>query len=75
MIGWIRGWWQARCRSMDVEIFWPECKRVVERALPGASPETVRGAARSLFLLHVNVDPAWAPLSEDERIEAVLRLE
>ena len=62
--GRLSGWWYRRRRKADVEILWPA---ILARA---SGPRE----ARLLFATHTMVDAAWASLSDDELVAAVMAL-
>lgn len=47
---WLRNWWWARQRRMDLLTLWPECKRLAPTL----------DQAKAIFVLHAVCDPAWA---------------
>lgn len=49
MIRWIRRLWWKRQRQIDLEILWPECKRL--------APDIDH--ARAAFACHAMADRAW----------------
>lgn len=56
MFGWIKRWWHARQRTIDMEILWPQC---VELA-----PDLDH--AKAAFAVHAMNDPAWLELGRDQ---------
>jgi hypothetical protein len=60
-MGFWRDWWNGRRRRLDLEILWPECRRLA-RDLP---------SARRAFEAHVVNDPAWTCLG-DEHVKAII---
>ncbi len=56
MIAWLRHWWAARQRSIDIEILWPCCKENAHNL----------DEARAAFAFHAFGDSAWLILGEDE---------
>lgn len=46
---WLRNWWWARQRRIDLAILWPECKRLAPTL----------DHARAAFMVHAINDPAW----------------
>lgn len=46
---WIRDWWWARQRKVDLQILWPACKRVAPTL----------DQAKHAFMVHAISDPAW----------------
>ena len=61
MFDWLRKWWNARQRAIDIEILWPIC---VENA-----PDIDQ--ARAAFAVHAFNDPAWRVLGVDVIIESI----
>lgn len=47
---WIRGWWYARQRQLDMDILWPACLDEARGDLD---------KARTAFAVHAFRDPAW----------------
>jgi hypothetical protein len=50
-------WWNKRRRNIDVQTLWPQC-------LENAGSREV---ARRAFRLHMQLDPAYSDLSDDEK--------
>lgn len=46
---WLRDWWWARQRKIDIAILWPCCKEVAFDVTQ----------ARQAFMQHALRDPAW----------------
>lgn len=46
---WLRHWWWARQRRIDLATLWPECKRQASNI----------EQARAAFAVHAHADPAW----------------
>lgn len=63
MIAWLRDWWWARQRRIDLQILWPACKEIAED-LDGA---------RAAFFYHAVNDPAWAEYYGDDLPDAIER--
>jgi hypothetical protein len=64
MIRWLRAWWAARQRAIDMEILWPSCLEL--------APDLDH--AKAAFAFHAFNDPAWLILGEAEiqrRIDAL----
>ncbi len=61
----MRNWWYAKCRATDMEILWPTCLR------EGGTLER----AKTAFMIHCMLDPAWQVLGEAKIIEFVDNLE
>jgi hypothetical protein len=53
---WIRNWWYARQRRIDLRILWPAC----------ISQAPNLDDAKAAFAVHAYNDPAWIWLGEDE---------
>lgn len=49
MIWWLKDWWYARLRKIDMEVLWPTC-------LAGARD---LDHAKAAFAVHAFNDPAW----------------
>ncbi len=56
MLNWIRDWWHARTRKLDLEILWPTCKRLAPSM----------DHARAAFAYHAFHDAGWLALGEEE---------
>ena len=54
-MNWIRKWWYARMRRIDMQILWPECIR--------QAPTLDK--AKAAFACHAFNDPAWMALGHD----------
>jgi len=63
---WIRNWWWARQRAIDLKILWPECK-----AAAGGDLDRARAA----FFLHAFNDPAWVCFYEEKVWSVIGELE
>lgn len=61
MLDWIFNWWRRRQRKVDMEILWPSIR----------SQSQNLSRAKLAFRMHINMDPAWQDLSDDE-IENVM---
>lgn len=61
MIAKLIGWWRAKQRAMDMEILWPECKRL--------APDL--DTARAAFVMHAFNDKAWTSLGHDAMFDAI----
>lgn len=60
-----RDWWFARCRRLDIEILWPECKRNSKGL----------DRARVAFAYHAAHDSAWQDLPPDHARQIIESLE
>jgi hypothetical protein len=49
VIKWLRNWWWARQRAIDLRILWPECKAQAEDL----------DHAKAAFAVHAFHDNAW----------------
>lgn len=49
MIRWLQRWWWARQRAIDMEILWPQCKRLAADL----------DHAKAAFAVHAFNDAAW----------------
>lgn len=58
---WIKNWWYARQRQVDIKILWPECVRY--------SPNLEM--AKAMFEVHAYNDFAWMVLGE-EAVEKII---
>lgn len=56
--GWVMRLWRARQRRLDVELLWPVCI---------AEARGHRGGAERAFLMHMDIDPAYAGLSDNDK--------
>lgn len=57
----ITAYWRRRQRKIDIEILWPECKKMTHNL----------DSARMVFIGHTMMDPAWSDLSYAEAIAIV----
>ncbi len=48
-MNWLRNWWWARQRAIDLRILWPVCKRMAFDL----------DQAKRAFMEHAINDPAW----------------
>jgi hypothetical protein len=65
MIRWIRNWWYAKQRAIDMDILWPTCLK--------QAPDL--NHAKAAFAYHCFTDPAWLVLSDKEIVEFIDSLE
>lgn len=65
MFGWLGSWWYAMNRRIDLEIFWPSCKKI--------APDL--NGAKAAFAMHAFNDPAWLALPHDEITRIIDALE
>ncbi|WP_135210396.1 hypothetical protein [Vitreimonas flagellata] len=59
---WIRDWWWARQRAIDLEILWPSCR--------DNAPDLDR--AKAAFAVHAFNDPAWIGFYGRERLASFI---
>lgn len=59
MITRIRNWWWKRQRNIDLNVLWPECKRVA------GDLEHARG----VFACHAFHDPCWIEFYGEDRLK------
>jgi hypothetical protein len=62
---WIRNWWYARQRRIDLRILWPACI--------AQAPSLHH--AKAAFAFHAYNDPAWICLGEDEIYRIIDKLQ
>jgi hypothetical protein len=56
-------WWRMYQRRLDKQLLWPACKE--------EAPDLE--TARTVFLLHTEVDQAWSDVSRDEAVTIISR--
>lgn len=61
---WLLSWWHRRQRAMDVRLFWPTCK----------SACNTLDAAKVIFRMHMDMDPAYSDLSPLEKFRFLKEL-
>ncbi len=61
---WLKHWWYARLRQIDLEILWPICKQK-SRSLD---------VAKASFAVHAMQDPAWLVLGDEAIGDFIERL-
>lgn len=61
MIAWLRGWWNRRRRKIDLEILWPQCRKLAQDL----------DHAKAAFAMHAFNDDAWSDLTEDEIVTII----
>jgi len=61
---WLRNWWWARQRAIDLQILWPICK---EKAVD-------LDHAKAAFMVHAINDPAWVHFYDEKLWSVVDRL-
>ena len=61
---WLRDWWHARQRALDVQLLWPGCRR--------HAPDI--NVARAIFATHALSDPAWLALGPEEMARRIAAL-
>jgi hypothetical protein len=64
MTGFIRRWWWARQRAIDIRILWPQIK---------AQTATL-GAAHLVFFTHATFDKAWVMEFKDQTWNEIRKL-
>jgi hypothetical protein len=60
-MNWLRNWWWARQRAMDLRILWPSCKELAPNL----------DKAKQAFMMHAINDPAWVRHYGEKLWEAV----
>jgi hypothetical protein len=63
-LNFLRRWWYARLRRIDLDILWPSCKEQARDL----------DMARAAFACHAFNDEAWMFLGEDTVIEEIGKL-
>lgn len=61
---WIRDWWKSYQRRIDQRLLWPVIK---DKAVD-------IGMARYAFIQHMDMDPAYNNMTEEEKVEYVNKL-
>jgi hypothetical protein len=59
---WIRNWWWARQRAIDLATLWPQCKQLALNM----------DLARAAFAHHAFNDPAWIDFYGEDRLIEVI---
>lgn len=59
---WLRNWWWARQRAVDLQTLWPACKKL--------APDLDH--AKAAFAVHAFQDPAWVKFYGDDRLKQII---
>jgi hypothetical protein len=62
---WLRNWWWARQRAIDMQILWPTCKKQAVDL----------DHAKAAFAMHAFADPAWVRFYEGRLFDVIDKLE
>jgi hypothetical protein len=61
---WLLHWWWSRQRAIDLQILWPQCKKI--------APDLDH--AKAAFMVHAANDPAWARYYGEKLLSIVDKL-